>query len=342
MSSIGTVYVERAVAGHPRTRQILERLPRARVVECERYGEVFNRRSQNFRLQKERPALILAEKHAGHLQAAPDEYDIGGERNYYFSHLLNCPYDCRYCFLQGMFRSASYVLFVNYEAFQEAIDRKLAALDGQEAFFFSGYDCDSLAFEGLTGFCAEFMPFFADRPDAWLELRTKSASLGVLESRAPASNCIVATSFTPAPAHHEWEPGVPPIERRLEALRRLGERGWPLGLRFDPLIWWPDCEASYRQLFDQVFRTLEVDWVHSVSLGAFRLPASFFRRMVDLYPEEPLFAAPLERSGSMISYREDLGNGLLDECIDALQSHVGRERLFVAGEGRRRGAAASR
>ena len=38
MSAISTVYVESRVASHPRTRAVPARLPRVRVVSCERYG----------------------------------------------------------------------------------------------------------------------------------------------------------------------------------------------------------------------------------------------------------------------------------------------------------------
>ena len=31
--------------------------------------------------------------------------------------MLNCIYDCKYCFLQGMFNSANYLVFVNYQDF---------------------------------------------------------------------------------------------------------------------------------------------------------------------------------------------------------------------------------
>ena len=37
----------------------------------------------------------------------------------------NCIYDCRYCFLQGMYRSAHYVVFINYEDYQWAIEERL-------------------------------------------------------------------------------------------------------------------------------------------------------------------------------------------------------------------------
>ena len=112
---IEEIYIEESLLEHPRARAILQRFPDASVTTCARYGEIFNRKAQNFRLQKIRPALILAEKFSGHVLPAPPEYAIGGDLNYYFSHMLNCIYDCRYCFLQGMYRSAHYVVFVNYE-----------------------------------------------------------------------------------------------------------------------------------------------------------------------------------------------------------------------------------
>ena len=99
---IETIYVEEAVRNHPRTQQVLKRFPNAVKIPCERYGEIFNRKAQNFRLQKERPALILAEKFDHFVLEVPEGYGIGGKRNFYFSHMLNCIYDCRYCFLQGM------------------------------------------------------------------------------------------------------------------------------------------------------------------------------------------------------------------------------------------------
>ena len=59
---IETIYIEKDIADHPRTRQVCEQLPRARKIHCERYTEVFNPKAQNFRLQKQAPALSLARK----------------------------------------------------------------------------------------------------------------------------------------------------------------------------------------------------------------------------------------------------------------------------------------
>ena len=81
---IHTIYVEHEVADHSRTREILKRFPNAQRVDCDRYTEVFNPKNQNFRLQKQRPSLILARKFGKRILPAPEGYGIGGEHNYYF------------------------------------------------------------------------------------------------------------------------------------------------------------------------------------------------------------------------------------------------------------------
>ncbi|MCP4204619.1 MAG: DNA photolyase [bacterium] len=322
------VYLESEVAAHSRSLAILDRLPKTERVECARYTEVFNRRAQNFRLQKLRPALILARKHRGLVLPAPPGYGVGGEHNFYFSHMLNCVYDCRYCFLQGMYRSANYVLFVNYEDFFAAIDSRLAETESDAVWFFSGYDCDSLALEGLTGFASGFLPFFAARPQAWLELRTKSTQTRSLLETEAIANCVVAFSFTPEAAHRKLEAGVPSIENRLAAMRKLAERGWRLGVRFDPLLWSERFEEEYRRLVDRVFSVVPVASLHSVSFGPFRLPADFFRRMAKLMPDERLFAGALETVGGVVSYRSGLERELAEFVNAELARRVPAQVLF--------------
>lgn len=118
---IETIYIEENILQHPRVDDIVARFPQAGIITCGRYGEVFNSKAQNFRLQKQKPALILAEKYKHFALEVHSGYGIGAKRNCYFSHMLYCLYDCRYCFLQGMYQSTNYVLFVNYEAFQDEI-----------------------------------------------------------------------------------------------------------------------------------------------------------------------------------------------------------------------------
>lgn len=325
---IETIYIEEAVLQHPRVREISARFPQARKISCERYGEVFNPKAQNFRLQKQQPALILAEKYKNFALPAPAGYGIGSTKNYYFSHMLNCLYDCRYCFLQGMYQSANYVLFVNYEDFQQDIRQLCAASPDDDIHFFSGYDCDSLALEPVTGFAEQFLPFFATLPNAWLELRTKSTQVRSLLNREPLPRCIVAFSLSPEETADKVESKAPPVQRRLDALYKLQQHGWHIGLRFDPLIYQSGYQQQYRQLFEQVFDRIDLNRLHSVSLGVFRLPENFFKKMHKLYPEEKLFAGPLHSQQGMVSYRKELEQEMMQYCTEQLLSYVPADKFF--------------
>lgn len=328
---ISTLYIEQEVYEHPRARAICERFADATQVVCERYSEVFNPKAQNFRLQKRRPALILAKKHDGLVLNAPQEYAVGGTDNYYFSHMLNCVYDCRYCFLQGMYRSAHHVLFVNYEAFECAIDHALRHADGGETWFFSGYDCDSLALEPVSRFAAHFIPFFAARPNAYLELRTKSTQIRTLLYEEPIPNVVVAFSFTPEATSRALEHKVSAVHKRIQAMVLLQRAGWNVGLRLDPLIYQEDYQQQYAQLLSGLFSALDAERLHSVSLGVFRLPRQYFKTIAGLYPDEALFAGPLEDREGMVSYRAGLAHDMIRFCTQELLKHV-PERMLIRGQ----------
>jgi spore photoproduct lyase len=325
---IETLYIEKDIGDHPRVAAIKARFPAARVIYCERYGEVFNPKAQNFRLQKQQPALILAEKYKNFVLPAPQGYGIGARRNFYFSHMLNCLYDCRYCFLQGMYQSAHYVLFVNYETYQQPMLELCQQTPDEAVHFFSGYDCDSLAFEPVTQFAAHFLPFFAQIPNAWLELRTKSTQIRSLLHHPVVPRCVVAFSLSPDIIAEKVEERAPPLAKRLEALCKLQEQGWQIGLRFDPLIYQHDYREVYRAFFEQVFAKVKLDTLHSASLGVFRLPEHFFKKIHKGYPDARLFASPLQQQNGMVSYRSDLEQAMMSDCSRMLLDYIPAAKFF--------------
>ncbi|MCB1755346.1 MAG: DNA photolyase [Gammaproteobacteria bacterium] len=331
---IDTIYIEEAAAEFAKTDQILARFPRARKITVRRYGEIFNPKAQNFRLQKNNPALILAVKHDGFVLPAPAHYGIGGEHNYYFSHMMNCVYDCRYCFLQGMYQSANYVVFVNFEDFFSAIGEQQGLLgeSRQNGWFFSGYDCDSLALEPVTQFIHDALDEFAKLPDARLELRTKSTQIRPLLKREAMANCVVAFSLSPAEIVAALEHKTASLEKRVQAAKTLGERGWPIGLRFDPIIGTENFQAVYRRFFDFVFSELPESFIHSVSLGPFRLPKPFYKKMLQLYPEEPMFAADMQAHDNLVSYETQAEQQMLAFCRERILQSIPDGKFFPCVE----------
>lgn len=328
---IDTIYIEQAVLEHPRVQQLLTRFSSAHHLVIERYAEVFNSHAQNFRLQKSNPAMILAQKPNRKVLPTPQQYETGGGATYYFSHMLNCLYDCRYCFLQGMYRSANYLLFVNYEEFVDEI-RQTAAQhteDSKAPWFYSGYDCDSLALEPVTGFAGHFLDAFAQLPKAVLELRTKSTQVRSLLERKALPNVVVAFSLNPDQVARAVEEGAPSLAKRISAMRKLQDAGWRVGVRIDPVIWHAEATQNYALLVEQVFTQLDAEKVDSVTIGGFRLPKGYFKTMRKLYPKHWLFSAGLEEHEGMICYAENLEA----ELFGAVQSQVAQffdpQRTYV-------------
>jgi len=327
---VDTVYIEVDVLDHHRTQEILLRYPKAKQIVIEKYSQVFNSHSQNFRTQKQNPALILAAKRNKKVIPTPIQYETGGGANYYFSHMLNCVYDCRYCFLQGMLRSANYLLFVNYEDFID--DIKQVALehqnDGKPVWFFSGYDCDSLAYEPVTKFADFFIQQFKDIPNAVLELRTKSTQIRSLINHQPQDNVVVASSLSPEAVAAEVEHGAPPVAKRIDALKKLQQHGWRIGLRFDPIIWHQEYLENYQQMINDVFQQLDPEKIDSVTLGGFRLPKGFYKKMHKLYPEHWLFSAGLNEIEGTIAYKTEIEAKIFNQLSDMCLQHIPNNKLF--------------
>jgi len=122
-----TIYIEDAIRDESLTTDILRRFPDVPRVNIRNYKDIFNRPRQDARWQARHPALILALQQGPFILPGPEvcqSFDAGAF--FYSSLLLNCPFDCEYCFLQGMYPSKYTVAFVNTGDYVRAIREEAA------------------------------------------------------------------------------------------------------------------------------------------------------------------------------------------------------------------------
>ena len=298
------------------------------IIICEKYQEVFNVKSQNFRIQKQKPAMILAKKQANFLLKTPKNFNIGGRKNFYFSHMLNCMYDCKYCFLQGMYNSANYVVFVNLRNFLEQIKLISLKYPNEKIFFFSGYDCDSLAFEKITGFAKQAILFFKNIRNSVLEIRTKSNYIAPFLNLKPEKNIIFAWSLSPRRTVNNFEFKTPSLEQRLKSISVLQKKEWNIGLRFDPLFYFINYQKIYADFFKEVFSIINQNKIHSITIGTFRLPQNHFKKIKKLGHVNKLLGDLYYYSGNY-GYHDDEKNSLILFCQNELKKYVESEKIFL-------------
>ena len=321
------IYIEKQLNNHPIVKEIIKKFPNNHQIIINKYSEVFNPTNQNFKLQKSNPAIILAKKQNNFIHPTPENFGITNCDNYYFSHMLNCPYDCRYCFLQGMFNSANYVIFVNYEDFQEEI-LKIDQSNNKIKYFFSGYDADSLAFDQITKFSINFIPFFNKLNNSYLELRTKSAQISNLLKFPPSDRIILASSFTPKAISNKIEYKVADFDQRLINLVKIAQYGYKIGIRLDPLIYCENFEDLYNDLIDHIFNLIPQSQIHSVSIGKLRFPIKMYDKIHKLYPKEPLLHYKLVKDNKYVSYNKEIEKFMFDIVEKQLTKFIDKSFIF--------------
>ena len=282
------IYIEREIKNHFRTKLICSKVRNPEIIVIDRFSEIFNKRNQSFKLQKNDPALILAKKYKNLIHKTPENYGIGNKHNYYFSYMYNCIFDCKYCFLQGMYSSANYVIFVNYEDYYEEIKKISITNKKKNITLFSGYDCDSLAFEAISNFMSYLIKKMPKYENIELEIRTKS-TYSKLFSKNIIKNVIIAYSFTPESFSNKYEKGVPSVDKRLKVIKRLSNLGWKLGFRFDPVIIYDGWQKDYKELFTKIFKNIDIYNVHSITFGKLRFPENVYKKLIKENMSENLF-----------------------------------------------------
>jgi spore photoproduct lyase len=174
----------------------------------------------------------------------------------------------------------------------------------------------------MTEFTGFFVPLVASIDNAWMELRTKSTQVRSMLKLQPCERVVTAFSFTDPVSHGKLEHGVPSIAKRVDAMRRLIDAGWSVGLRFDPVVYHQDYQAAFVNLLDEIFTTVDPQKLHSVSLGSFRLTRDHFRKVARLYPEEPLFAQKMDLNNGIISYPLEREREMIEYCEAQLMKHI--------------------
>lgn len=264
-----TVLVEDGAEDYPLTQSILGRLKKARIISIKRpAGDDFNRLSQ---LYSPRTTLFLAPHRGRFLKACPGTAESYRCCLYQILHLgLGCNIGCSYCVLQGYLNNPFITQFVNLDDAFAELDVELA----KPGVFYrigTGEFTDSLFMDPLTTLAPRLLDYFGTCKNAILELKTKSVAIsGLIDYSGEIGETVVSWSLN-APCVTAREEGfAATITERLKAAALCRERGFRIGLHFDPLLFFPGWEEEYRQTVAEIFKYLKGSDIIWISIGAFR------------------------------------------------------------------------
>ncbi|WP_242839306.1 spore photoproduct lyase family protein [Oribacterium sp. P6A1] len=307
--------------------EIIRHFPKAEIIKINHYKDVFNRHKQNCVRQHESQALILAVKQGKLVYPGAEVcQNMGHKHFYYTSCMMNCLFDCEYCYLKGMYPSGNMVIFLNLgDIFKEVED----LLSEHPVYLCVSYDTDLMAIEALTGYVGEWIRFTEEHPDLVIEVRTKAGNIdfGKLPAKGTGKSIF---AFTVSPdyvvEHYEHKTGS--LSDRIKSIKRAMELGFTVRLCFDPMIYCPDWKTEYGKMMDRITSEIDMDRIHDVSVGSFRLSEDYLKAMRRNMPGSAVVQYPYQNDHGVYHYSEKLTNEMENWMVNRLREFIPDERIF--------------
>ncbi len=329
------IYVEEAMQDHLRTKRILQRFPDANVILIGHYKDVFCRKGQNYILQQQSQNLILAAKQGSLIyEGAPVCQNFGNENFYYTSCIMNCIYDCEYCYLKGMYPSGNIVIFVNLEDIFAKIRHHLKE---HPMYLCISYDTDLMALEQITGYTEEWITFAKEQSGLMysgtmplkIEIRTKAADILFWQRHTPIPGVIYAITLSPQAVIDACEHKTPSLHQRLASVKEAIRRGFPVRLCFDPMIYCKNWEQQYGEMLRQVFTEIDMDKLENVSVGTFRVSQDYLKKMRKNQPQSAVIQFPYQNDNGVYHYSRELTHQMEGFLVDSLTKKLPKDKIFL-------------
>ena len=318
------IYVEKEAFEYPITKTILNHFKNSTVITINHYKDMFNRSKQDFVLQKKAQSLILAVNNSELIYPGARFCQSFGNANFYYtSNIMNCIYDCEYCYLQGMYPSGNMVIFVNIEDYFRKISDKLKE---HPLYLCISYDTDILAVEELTHITSMWIDFAAKNPELTIDIRTKSAFSVDRLKNCNLPNIIFAWTLSPE-SITKYEHYAPSLDLRLKAISNALTLGCNVRLCFDPMIKIPDYQNIYGELYKKVFETIDGNKIFDVSIGVFRISSDYLKSM-RRKRHCAITAYPYENSNGICSYEQKKSDEMLTFARLELSKYICSDKIY--------------
>ncbi|ETP73498.1 hypothetical protein UYO_0435 [Lachnospiraceae bacterium JC7] len=325
------IYVEEKVLAdrdyREKADEIMKHFPKAEIIKIDHYKDVFNRHKQNYVKQHESQALILAVKQGNLVYPGAEVcQNMGHKHFYYTSCMMNCLFDCEYCYLKGMYPSGNMVIFLNLQDIFKEVETLLSE---HPVYLCVSYDTDLLAIETLTGYVSEWIDFAASHPGLTIEVRTKAGNIDF--ERLPADRSgrtIFAFTLSPDYVVEHFEHRTGSLGGRIESIKRALDSGFTVRMCFDPMIYCPDWKTEYGKMMDRITSEIPMDRVNDVSVGSFRLSEEYLKSMRRNMPDSAVVQYPYQNDHGVYHYSDKLTEEMENWMVGRLREFVPEDRIF--------------
>ena len=224
-----------------------------------------------------------------------------------------CTASCLYCYLVCNYNKCAYLrLFVNREEMLEKIIKE-ANKSEEELVFEIGSNSDLILENTITGNLVWTIEKFAKNNKGYLTFPTKFDRVDDLLNLDHRGRIIVRISVNPQEIIKNVEIGTSNLEGRINAINKLCDAGYKVGILVAPIILVDNWKELYEGLFINLKEKLSDKVKKEVFFEVILMTYSYIHRkineeafptLVNLYDEEKMTG----RGKGKYSYKQDVRN----------------------------------
>ena len=242
------IYYEKEIENYVLGKELLEKYKETPIVIIENHNNIEEmRKKQNAEFADMKRNLIIGvrkthkfvENHKTSDYLVP--YTSSG-----------CTAMCMYCYLVCNYNKCAYLrLFVNREQILEKII-KTAQKSEKELTFEIGSNSDLVLENTITGNLVWTIENFANTQKGYLTLPTKFDMVDDLLPLNHQQKIIIRMSVNPEEIINKVEFGTSRLKGRIEAINKLAEAGYKIGILIAPVILVENWKLLYTELIQQL------------------------------------------------------------------------------------------
>lgn len=273
------IYYEENVKEYPLGRELMEKyedkgVPMYMIENHNNIEEMRTKQNKEFPNMKQNLIIGVRKTH----KFVPN-YKIS---NYLVPYTSSgCTAMCMYCYLVCNYNKCAYLrLFVNREEMLEKIIRE-ANKSEEELVFEIGSNSDLVLENTITGNLVWTIENFAKNNKGYITFPTKFNMVDELINLNHNGRVIIRMSMNPEEIIRKVEFGTSHLKERIEAINKLKEAGYKVGILIAPVVLVDNWKTLYEELFITLKRELSDEVKKEVFFEVILMTYSYIHRKIN-------------------------------------------------------------
>ncbi|MBL6992004.1 MAG: hypothetical protein ISR65_19630 [Bacteriovoracaceae bacterium] len=216
----------------------------------------------------------------------------------------NCGHDCSYCCIQSFFHNDEIIFDKNFG--KKLLNLSLSLDQDKTYHIGTGQSSDSLMHGNEGGIFDDLVKFAKKNPNVILELKSKSSNIEYFQKNNIPSNIIVTWSINTETIIKNEEHLTGTLCDRLDAARKLADKGILIGFHVHPMVYYQGWEAEYTAMAEIILKTFTPNEVAMISMGTVTFIKPVIRKLKTRKIKSKILQMPLIETDGKLSYPQDL------------------------------------